>query len=33
MLLVDGIDVEVKCEVLEKIVVSDDPEKFFQVRA
>ena len=33
MLLVDGIAEEAKCEDLEKIVVDDDPEKFFQVGA
>ena len=33
MLLVDGTAEEAKCEDLEKIVVDDDPEKFFQVGA
>ena len=33
MLPVNGIAEEAKCEDLEKIVVSDDLEKFFQVRA
>ena len=30
---VDGLAEEAKCEDLEKIVVGDDPEKFFQVGA
>ena len=30
---VNGLTEEGKCEDLEKIVVGDDPEKFFQVRA
>ena len=33
MLLVNGTVEEVKCEDLEKIIVGDDPEKFFQVGA
>ena len=33
MLLVNGTVDEVKCEDLEKIIVGDDPEKFFQVGA
>ena len=33
MLPVNWITEETKCEDLEKIVVSDDLEKFFQVRA
>ena len=31
MLLVNGPAKEAKCEDLEKIMVGDDPEKFFQV--
>ena len=30
---INGSAEEAKCEDLEKVVVSDDPEKFFQVRA
>ena len=33
MLSVNGLVEEVKCEDLEKIVMGDDLEKFFQVRA
>ena len=33
MLPMDGTAKKAKCEDLEKIVVGDDPEKFFQVRA
>ena len=33
MLTVNGLAEKAKCEDLEKIVVSDDPKKFFQVRA
>ena len=33
MLLADGPVEEAKCEDLEKVVVGDDPKKFFQVRA
>ena len=33
MLPVNGSTEEAKCENLEKIVVGDDPEKFFQVGA
>ena len=33
MLLVNGTVEKVKCEDLGKIVVGDDPEKFFQVEA
>ena len=33
MLPVNRIIEVAKCEDLEKIVVGDDPEKFFQVRA
>ena len=33
MLSVNGLVEKAKCEDLEKIVVGDDPEKFFQVRA
>ena len=33
MLPVNGLAEEEKCEDLEKIVVGDDPEKFFQVGA
>ena len=32
MLPVKGVVDEAKCEDLEKIIVDDDPEKFFQVR-
>jgi len=31
VLIVNGSTEEVKCEDLEKIVVGDDPKKFFQV--
>ena len=30
---INGLAEEAKCEDLEKIVVDDDPEKFFQVGA
>ena len=33
MLIVNGSTEEVKCEDREKIVVGDDPKKFFQVGA
>ena len=33
MLPVNGPVKEAKCKDLEKIVVGDDPEKFFQVKA
>ena len=32
-MLINGSAEEAKCEDLETVVVGDDPEKFFQIRA